>query len=1092
MAGFSALLALDTSKLDAKLTLVGGTHGASLSLSATNPLDLLGEAGTLIRTIEDIAKKPADLPGVILKGLGNIGDLAPFAGLPVIGEIVKLFAELKDRLQPLGDLAVLDPVALANRAMQSGGGLDGMVQNIAAQFADGIAGPIPDGLVAPLKAIKDLAAGTPQSAQQVAAFFSRFVLGLDLHVLRGPFEVLDELRSQATACGGDLGPLEVRLTALTLTVNQSADALLGAAPDTAAILAKLTAARIEFQDLTGTVLPAALARLAGDFGAIDAASFAHRLDAGLAPLLDRVPVPPRGIGDLFLPPLRGLVSGLGDLTTATLDTAFAEIEAQIKDTFAASDVAALRDQAGGVLAGVAGFLDGLPMTALRARLTQALLGIEGKIGGLADFSPVHLLAEQVQKVTDAIDGIDLSAITTKIAALKGQLQHLVDGFPIGEIKTEVESLLGAANDAVSGLPPLLAELKATIDDLAKQLTTINLDQASDQSVSLLHDLRGHVKEALGSADLPEALKVPIGLLAGQVRKIDITASIDAPIGALVAKIDVTALLAPLQKGLDEAKAALHKLSPSALVAALDKPFDEVVSVLELASPAALIGQLSAEFKKAVDQLDRASPEALIQPLQAEFDKALAILREAADPAPLLAPLHAAYGELKVLLDAIDPARLLAKLLAQVTHLPGAISGAATDVMTQKIGAGSSFQAPAPAGQMKFGDILRPFAALIAEARAVVHRAAEGTIADGLEQISRPLAMLSHAGQVAGGHVADLGAAMQTRRGLVDPTATNGPAPQLREALTRLARIEGMLSDSGRSSVQINAAVVSIQLDAHVTIAYPGRQALAHAMDGLTAGIQTAPIGRGFQALGHVIADFVPSSLAFPDTTKSILARLDALFDAVDPKPIADEMDTLGNAILAKLQSFASDIAKALFRIWSTIFDAILPVLPQGILAVVSPAFDAIKKQLATLDPAQLEKELGELLDAVLGALEAYSPAAFAASLGEAFTALKTKLQKLDPATLLGDLNPLQQIIDQFKTLKPSVVLAPLAAQAQAVETALSNLLDLDIAKLINDAIANLKAQVEAVVQKIEVELDGLLGDLEAAGGGKGSVSASIG
>lgn len=1091
MSGLRAVLSIDVSKLDAMIGQAGGAHDASAVFAATSPLGLLGDAGKLIATIEDIAEKPENLGGAISTGLSHIGNIAPFADVSAIGEVISLFTEIKGRLQPLGDLAGLDPAALVNRAAQSGGGLDGMVQGLAGQFADAIGGAVPDGLATPLNAIRDLASGAPTSGAEVAGFIARFVLGLDLDVLREPFEALDALRGQIAQCGGDGAPLEARLQAVTAKVNQAADDLLGAAPDTAAILAGLTAVRAEVADLTENVIPAALARLTGDLSAIDVKAIAHRLDAGLAPLLARVPSPPRGIGDLFLPPLRGLADGVDGLTVDVLDAAFAEIEASIKERFAQSEVAVLRDQATELLSGVTGYLNALPLVALRAKLTGALLGIEEKIGQVADYSPVHLLSEKVLKITEAIDGIDLSAITGRIAALKDQLQHVIDEFPIQQIKTELQSLVGAANDAVAGLPPLIDSLKAKIDDLAKQITTINLDQAAEQSVGALHDVRGHVKNALASADLPDVLKVPIGVLAGEVRKIDISAAIDAPLGDLVAKVDITALLAPLQHELDLAKAALARLSPSALVAELDKPFNAMTAALESLSPAALVAQLSTEFKKAVDQLDRANPQTLIQPLQAEFDKALGALRKAADPAPLLAPLHAVYHELTSLLDMIDPAKLLAKLLAQVTRLPGAVSDAATTALSQKVGAGGALLGPAAAEAMKFGDIVRPFAMLIGEARAVVRRTAEGVIAEGLEQVSRPLALLSHAGQVAGGHVVHLGEALETRRGLVDLNAAGGALPALHAALARLARVEGMLSVAGRSTVQINAAVTLIQLDAHAIASHPARQALALAMDGVVAGVQTAPIGRGFVALGHVIADFAPTSLAFPDTEKTILARLDALFDAIDPSPIADEMDLLGEKILGKLQSFAADIAKALFRIWNTIFDSVLPILPQSMINAVSTAFDAIRFQLATLDPAQLEKELGELLDSVVAALEAYSPAAFAASLGDAFAALKTKLQALDPAVLLGDLNPLKGLIDQFKTLQPSLILAPLTAQAQAVETALSHLLDLDLGKVMTDAVANLTVQVEDVLHKIEVELDGLLGDLQADGGGGGAVSVSV-
>src|SRR5262249_56426353 len=111
-----------------------------------------------------------------------------------------------------------------------------------------------------------------------------------LHVLTGPSDVLGELHRNAGACGGDLNAVQTRLVALTQAVDHAADALVGAAPDLGTIIAGLQTARTELDSLTGTVLPGALDRLAGDLGAIDPAAMAARLDAALAPLLARVPV----------------------------------------------------------------------------------------------------------------------------------------------------------------------------------------------------------------------------------------------------------------------------------------------------------------------------------------------------------------------------------------------------------------------------------------------------------------------------------------------------------------------------------------------------------------------------------------------------------------------------------------------------------------------------------------------------------------------------------------------------------------------------------------------------------------------------------
>lgn len=1090
MSGLSGLMSIDLSKLEGLLNSAGSAHGASASLAATNPLDMLGEAGALIRGIEDLASHPANLPATLSKAFGSLDDLVPLPDTGVIVEIVGVFTAIKEKLQPLADLAGLDPTAMMNKAMQGAGGLDGIVQGVVGQVGDGILSDIPPALAVPFAAVRDLAGGTPQSPQAIADFFARFILGLDLNVLRGPSDILDELHRNAGACGGDLDAVQAQLAALTQLVDHAADALVDEAPDLTAITAGLGAARSQFTTLTATVLPAALGRLAGDLAAIDPAATAQRLDAALAPLIERVPIPPRGLGNFFLPPLRTLVDGIDTLTAQMLTDVFAEVEQQIHDVFTSSDVAVLRNAIADLLSSVVAFLDNLPLTGLRHRLTQALLGIEGKIGGLADFSPVQQISQQVQKITDALDHLDLSAITDKVTALKDQLQHVADGFPINEIKDELGSLLGAANAAVTDLPPLIDDLKGEIDALAQELTHINLDQASQQSVALLRDVRKHVKDALGSGDIPDMLKAPIGALAGEVRKIDISASVDAPLEGVVAKIDVTGLLAPVQKGIDDARAALHKLSPAAVTQALDQPFDAMIAALETVSPAALIGQLSEGFKKAAAQIDHLDPRTLVQPLQDEFDKLLATLRHAADPAPLLAPLATAYHELQALLDAADPSHLLGRAVAQVSHLPGAIGGAAADAMSQKLSGGTGL--PGGTGNpFKFGDILRPLVQLIAEARSVVHGTAEGVMAEGLNAIARPLALLGQATSSAGGHVAELASVIEGRRGIVDPTADAGALPDLRAALERLARVEAGLSEAGRSSAELNAAVVSIQLDAHVTISFPDRQKLAQASDALIGGLQTPALGRGLHALGNALAGFIPDALALPNAEAAALARLDAVFDAFDPKPIADELDTLGAQLIDKLQSFAADIARALVRLWNAVFDNLLPITPQGMLDVIEQVFQAIRKQLSVLDPAILAAELGGVLDAVVGALEAYSPAAFASTLGSVFEALKAKLAALDPAALLGDLNPLQGVIDQFKTLKPSAVLAPLADQAKAVDDALAHVLDLDLAKLVTDAIANLKVQIEAVIQQIEVELHGLLGDLQAAGGG-GGASASIG
>lgn len=1087
MTGLAALLSLDTSALDAQIAIAVDPQGANLSFSITDPLDLLGDAGTLIRTIEDIAQGDVDLPEVIRQGFAAIGEIAPFADIPAIGEAMDVFAALKTRLQPLQDLMDLDPAALVNGALEGFGGADAIVGQLTEQLSDMVAAEVPEAIAIPMRALRDLSAGAPASPADVAAFFTRFLLGLDLAALRTPFDLLDAAQSQLASNAAE-AELEARIAALTLSVDAAAEALLGRAPDLPVILSSLASARAEVDLLTTVALPGAIDRLTGDIAAIDVASLADRLDAALAPLLARVPVPPRGLADFFLPPLRMLSDGIDTLTSAMFTELLAGLELEIRALFAASDVARLRDDARTLLAGVVDFLNGLPLPALREQLTQALLQVEGQVATLADFSPVTQIGARMQEVAGAIEGIDTESVSRAVARLAGEIENVVAAFPIRQIKDELADLVARAEQLVADLPPLINGLKAQIDALADELTSIDLSGAGDVSVGMVSDLRADVKKALESADLPDALKIPLGLLAGAIREIELSAEIEKPLADIVAGVDVSAVLAPVQAAIDQAREALQKLSPTTLVAQLDQPFDAMLGQLQTVSPSVLVEQLSAGFEAAVGQIDRLNPVTLIQPLQDEFDALLATLRQAADPAPLLAPLRAAYAELQALLDAIDPTRLIGRVVAEVSKLPGLMTSATTDIVVGRLDAGAELPAGAAGAPIRFGDMVRPFAALVGEARSVVRGAAEDVLADGLELVGRPLALLAHAGEVAGGHLTELAAAIEARRALVDPTAPTGPMAELRQALARLARIEAGLAASGRSSVQLNAAVLSIQFDAYVTVSFPARQRLEQAAAGMSQGLQTAGISRSLHALGQVLADFVPASLILPETEAAVLARIDALFDAIDPTPIADEMDAIGAAIEAKLQSFAADIAKSLFKVWNTIFEEMLPVLPQGMIGALTGVMDAIRAQLAALDPAGLEAELDELLDAVVETLQAYSPAAFAATLSTTFEAVKSKLSELDPAALLGNLDPLAEAIDALEQLRPSVVLEPLKNAAENVDAALVALLDFDPAEIIAEAIANLKAQIELVLQRIEVELDGLLADVGASGGASASVS----
>jgi hypothetical protein len=151
----------------------------------------------------------------------------------------------------------------------------------------------------------------------------------------------------------------------------------------------------------------------------------------------------------------------------------------------------------------------------------------------------------------------------------------------------------------------------------------------------------------------------------------------------------------------------------------------------------------------------------------------------------------------------------------------------------------------------------------------------------------------------------------------------------------------------------------------------------------------------------------------------------------------------------------------------------------------------VRAELTVLDPAVFEQEVRDLVDALVDGLQAFSPASLAAQLNGVFDSLLDKLQQLDPAQLLGDLSPLEAVIDQFKDLRPSIVLAPLVASTQDLQAALEGVLAIDLSAALRAAFDKLRAQLEAVVAAVQAEFEALLSFLESQAGGGASVGVSV-
>lgn len=1085
---FSVLKSLDTAHLDVHLELSQGVVKGDVfvSLQALDPRDLLGKLGDLLRNVEGISD-PKEIAGVILAGMQEFADAIDISGLDTVGKVLNLLTRLLAQIKPLIEELGVEPEALFDRALDGYGGLDGLIAEVVSRFAEGFSAELPESIRLPVAAVQQLTGGPLQNGEELARFLAGFLLGLELDDIEAPARLVQGLRAQLTVHDGHIDPIRISVGQLTTQIETVIINLSGEAPDFITALDVLASTRANLARLAGELLPPAFAGLNAALGAIDTESLSGELAAALKPWLARTSEAPIPLGEMLLEPLRGLAESIETMPADFLDERFAALEATIDELFGRSEVGRLAEEAEGLLEGLSDYLQQIPLAQLREQLSTALLAVEAKIRSLEAFSPVYQLADHLQSLESAIEQVDIGAIQNRVQDLANRIQQVIDGFPIEALRIELESLVAAASDAVAGIGPALDEAGQAIDTVSAQLTAIDLSGAGDASLQLIRDIRQNLKQALTSAGLPEAARVALGVVAGQVRKIDLRAELKVPFSSVAAKIDVAALTAPLDEALAEARTALGKLTPSALIKQLDQPFNELSAGLEQINPARLVAELARHFEEFLSLLNQADPRILIAPLQAEFDRIIAELLQSFDPAPLFQPLKDTYEELQGLINRIDPTPLLAKVLARVSEMPGLIAEATGKSFTTSLGVGVDLPTGTESGVFHFGDVLRPFAALVQEIRGAVHGATEELIEEGLARISSPLIVLRELAVSGGGFVAEVSRSLEEQRALIDFTAAQGPMADLRAAIDQLTRVEAELAVAGRSSFTLGQAVASVQLDVHISASAGLRTDLDTRQSGFCSALSSLPSAAGLGQIGAVLENIVPAPLFLPDAETTALARIDALFDAFSLDSLVAEMDSLGDRITARLQSLAADIARALIRLWDRIFALLKPILPQGLLPVVTAGMDEIRHQLGLLDPAGVEAEIDELLEAVVTALRAYSPAAFADELGVLFDAVKAKMHTLDPAALLGDLDPVAGLIEKFQKLKPSIILAPLVAQTQALEEALAKLLDFDVGEILVEAVARLRAELELIIESLAGELDGLLSDL---GGGDGEISVS--
>jgi len=1099
MPGIVATLeGLDLGALEANLSLARNAVSGDISVSieGLDPRDLLGDLGQVLKDGGGLPSDPGEIVGLVASALGELGELIK---LPHIGRIAETADELEAAARLIQDfierLGLDEEGSVVDRLLAETGRLDEVVGEMTGHIASAFRADIPDIARAPMAALETIARGEPANAREGAALISRFFLGLDYETLCAPCERVNAFVSEIQTAGGDLSGIEAAYAQLAARVERVEGLLQAPEADVSSAMAELNAARTELNLLLHQQIPGALGRLTADLGALDAGSFCEDLKQKLSPLVFRGPSVPFDFRRDFMTGFRALDNFFDTLDADGITTRLSGVTEHFQQTIENSEIGDLPRLIERAFDAVIAQMRRVPLRELRGDLIDELNAIEARVRQFEGFEPPRQLAAKVRELEGKLDVLDAGAVQTKINEFAGEVQGAVDSFPISEIGDQLDTLTGEAADALDQLTGPLEQLAQELQALADRASEIDLGAAGSASVDLIGEIREKVQELGAAVDLPEPAKAAIAAAASALEQINITAEVRAPFEGAVAQIDVEPLLKPLEDALGKARETLSKIVPSALAGELEKPFDDVLEQLNRLRPAALLEGLSGEFQGLLDRLDAANPRELVAPLDAEFQKLINRLRDAADPGILFQPLEAAYQKLQELLEFLDLERFLGDVVRATADLPSRLTGSVKSALEQQAAAGVPGVNTDPTEELfRFGDVLRPIATLIFQLRRAVLRLADDVIGGALELLSEPmdaLRKLVEAGQSA---AAQALRAAESRAALLDPFAGGGPAATLRNKLRRLSGAFAQANLSAGARAQLGPAIAEVQIEGRADTAPLARAHLFEEMAALSGRLRDPGLAGLLRRLRKQIDELAPPALLEIDPQSAVRDRINGWFEAINPRPLVEELDAIGDRVQAKLQQFAQTIADNLLRLFNTLIEGVSPVMPIGLLGLLQNGLDRIRAEFEVLDPAAIKAEVQDIVDAVLAGLQAYSPARLAEELGSVFDTVQEKLRAFDPAVLLADLNPLENVIAEFEQLRPSVVLEPLVEATADLTAAFDAVLSVDVAGPLREAVESLKAQLGEIIAEVEAELQALIGDLKgmAGGGAGGGVSVSVG
>lgn len=724
---------------------------------------------------------------------------------------------------------------------------------------------------------------------------------------------------------------------------------------------------------------------------------------------------------------------------------------------------------------VRGLLSHLRLQAIRNQIRAFILSIAQAIRD-ANLDVVATEARNLLvTIRTAIDSADLAeSIQAALADIEQMINDALGGVisALQTIGNQVNAVAGEAQAILEQAATVLVEFQTTADSITAAVEDLGLEQATQQVIDKLVEVREAAEALLTVAPLPEPLREQVNQLIELVQSLDVDAIFD-PVYEALSQFDIPdSVITNVTASLETLQEVVQNLIPAELIASIEAEVNDVLDVIRGFDPTSLLDGVTDFIGETADFIDGISVTEAATSIAAPFQEVLDAIDEL-HPERLLAPVIEAYDSLMGQIPTPSPATVVDRTVGAV----GAAAETVTRTATQPARSflpqtsGTASQELPPAEATVPGDFVRLLGYLPNKLREVLVDLEAGPAGEALDAIDRFTRGLARDLRRLQGEVAAIEARLDD--GLDEMLGPLGAA-QARSQLSIRANFSG-------GGVDVNNAM------AITANAGPGalRAALADSVLAAREQAQQTALmaGGGVGLVLENAADALERS-----SIARLVGDLDAFLAALDPEPIADELDALVVAVMSRIPE-AIDSVRDVFISTVQRLQALMEELNPGVQAQrFLEVLEVIQQELDALNPRRLAADLGEIHAAIRATIAAYDPRIFAAEIDAVLDEIAGSLRELSPENLLGDIDFLQDTVNLVENAVPTQALAGVGASLAEIGATLG---ELDIAALL-DAIESLGPRVvegfAAVVKAIQNELIALLESLRYA---SGSVSVSV-